>query len=157
MAETGYPRLVVVDDKRHLVGVVSSLDVIRGLVGIPAEHPGPFPHFDAATGLVWTDDHILSDAHLDQAPDGPGVLVLVSGAASIPDRVVWAEESTNLRQRVSDILTRPQGEPPIRFWLERGTLRFRCAASADPAERRRAVAVLRASQPSGRLTARPTR
>ena len=45
IAETGYRRLVVIDDDRRAVGMLSAVDVIRGLVGLPVQHPGAFRHF----------------------------------------------------------------------------------------------------------------
>lgn len=141
---TGYHRLVVVNDRSHPVGVVSVLDVMRGLTGAPAAHPAAFPHFDGATQLSWSDDTLLDLDHLSAAPAGPGVLVLVTGAAHIPDRIVWCEETPELRRRVREILTQPQGQPGIRYWLDRGTLRFRCAVCPDSDRRALALDVLRA-------------
>jgi CBS domain containing-hemolysin-like protein len=79
MAETGYHRLVVTDASGKAAGLVSALDVMRGLIGLPAAHPAQFPHFDATTGLVWTDDAPLDAERIDMAPDAAGVLVLTRG------------------------------------------------------------------------------
>jgi CBS-domain-containing membrane protein len=45
LAESGYHHLVVVDDKGIAVGMVSSLDFVRALVGLPPRHPDKFERF----------------------------------------------------------------------------------------------------------------
>lgn len=140
MGEAGFHRLVVVDEQARPVGIVSSLDVVRGLIGMPARHPPVFPHLDAATGVAWTDDTVLELDRVEIAPDGPGVLVLVHGGAGLREKVVWAESCNNVRSRLIDMLSTPQDHVPIvAHWLERGGMRFR-AASLDDRESRERVA-----------------
>jgi CBS domain-containing membrane protein len=55
LAMTGYHHLPVVDASARVVGFVSALDVVRGLLGLAATHPAAFPHLDAETGVTWTD------------------------------------------------------------------------------------------------------
>lgn len=45
LAESGYHHLVVVDDKGVAVGMVSSLDFLRALVGLAPRHPAAFERF----------------------------------------------------------------------------------------------------------------
>jgi len=45
LAESDYHHLVVVDDKGVAVGMVSSLDFVRALVGLPPRHPDKFEAF----------------------------------------------------------------------------------------------------------------
>lgn len=45
LAESDYHHLVVVDDKGVAVGMVSSLDFLRALVGLAPRHPAKFEHF----------------------------------------------------------------------------------------------------------------
>ena len=45
LAESDYHHLVVVDDKGVAVGMVSSLDFLRALVGLPPRHPSKFERF----------------------------------------------------------------------------------------------------------------
>jgi CBS domain-containing protein len=141
LAKTGYHRLIVVDASGRAVGMVSSLDVIRGLLGLPAPHPAAFPHLDSETGLSWSDDLPLGPEDVDAALDGPGVLVLLSGDAGVADRVVWAESSERLRSRLKEMLTTAQPEP-LAAWLEHGRLRFRVASAPEPAERADALAIV---------------
>jgi CBS domain-containing protein len=134
MAEAEVHRIVVVDDQRA-VGIVSSLDVIRGLLGLPSRHPVTFPHYDVETGLVWTDDHPLDAAHVEAAPDGPGVLLLIRGGVGRPETIVWGEAAENVRERLLDhLLTKIDGPNEISYWRDRGELRFRAAASSDKEE-----------------------
>lgn len=45
LAESHEHHLVVVDDKGVAVGMVSSLDFLRALLGLPPRHPEPFDRF----------------------------------------------------------------------------------------------------------------
>ncbi|HVJ91553.1 MAG TPA: CBS domain-containing protein [Labilithrix sp.] len=45
LAESDYHHLVVVDDAGIAVGMVSSLDFLRALVGLPPRHPQKFERF----------------------------------------------------------------------------------------------------------------
>jgi CBS domain-containing protein len=142
LAETGYHRLVVVDHHGRAVGVVSALDVVRGLLGVPVVHPASFPHLDPRTGLVWTDDQPLVVDRLEAAPDGPGLIVLIHGGAGVPERVVWAESARNVYARLTDMLSTPQADhPALAFWLNRGPLRFRTAALSEDDLQRRTLTI----------------
>jgi CBS domain-containing protein len=145
IAETGRHPLVAVDGEERAIGVVSAVDVIRGLLGLPIKHPASFPHFDEETRLTWTDDAPLDLEHLDGAPDGPGLLQLVHGGVGLPERVVWVEACENVYARLTDMLDTPQRDQAVlAWWLGQSGMRFRAAAAADPAERRKALEVLRA-------------
>jgi CBS-domain-containing membrane protein len=45
LAETDYHHLVVVDDTGVAVGMVSSVDFLRALLGVTLHHPAPFNKF----------------------------------------------------------------------------------------------------------------
>lgn len=132
LAESGYHHLPVIDESSRAVGVVSALDVVRGLLGLPASHPAVFPHLGLA-GLVWTDDTILESDRIEVAPEAPGVLVLIRGGAQRPETIVWVEAPNNVRSRLLDILSLPQTDQPgLTRLLEEGDLRFRAAAATEP-------------------------
>lgn len=136
LSDSGVHRLVAVDDGGRAVGIVSALDVIRGLMGLPASHPATFPHYDQASGVSWTDDTELDLDHVGIAPDGPGVLVLVRGGREISEAVVWAEAAFNVRTRLYDILSLPQDAPLLaRMLRDDHHLRFRAASIQDPSVR----------------------
>jgi CBS domain-containing protein len=140
LAQTGYHRLVVIDRDGRAVGIVSALDVVRGLLGVPAVHPAAFPHLDPELGLVWTDDQPLVPDGLEAAPDGPGLIVLVHGGQGLPERVVWAEAAHDVYARLTDMVATPQADQPVLdYWLRRGSLRFRAAAVREEDVRRRAL------------------
>lgn len=130
MAETDHHHLVCVDEEGRAVGFVGSLDVIRGLIGAPVRHPDAFPHYDERTGLSWSDEVALTLEGAEEAPDGPGIYVLIAGQAGVEDRVVWSEATRNVRTRLIDILSIPQTAPPhLEPDLGRGALRFRAASA----------------------------
>jgi CBS domain-containing protein len=141
MADNGFHRVPVVDSDGHAIGMVSMIDVVRALIGVPASHPNTFPHFDPDTGLTWSDDTPLVLERAEVAPDGPGLLVLRLGGANVPESDVWVESANNVRARIHDLLSLPQTNRMLSSLLQRypNILRFRCAAVADP-ERRRTVA-----------------
>lgn len=45
LAECGTHQLVVVDDSGRAIGMVSAVDFVRGLLGVPAAHPHSFDRF----------------------------------------------------------------------------------------------------------------
>jgi CBS domain-containing protein len=132
LATTGFRHLVVVDDTGRAVGMLSAVDIVRALIGEPAQHPHAFPHLDRRAALTWTDDTRLDEGKVDRAPDAPGVLVLLQDYPKMPRRIVWAEATGNVRTRLIDLLSLPQDDPELRIWLrDREHLQFRAAAVAD--------------------------
>jgi CBS domain-containing protein len=144
MAETGRPRLAAVDAAGRVVGLVSALDLVRGLLGLPAARPARSPRMNLSAGVVWTDELPLEPPMFEAAPDGAGLLVLIHGDLGISKRVVWAEACDDVRTRLQDMLAAPQTEEPLlAFWLKRPGLRFRAAAARDAAVRRETAEELR--------------
>ena len=145
LCERSLHRLPAVDREGRVVGMVSSLDVLRGMVGLPTSHPAQFPHFDERTGLIWSDDiEFEVERVLKAAADGPGLFVLVRGGPGRVEQPVWAESAGNVRSRLVELATSPQPSP-IAQLLSRGHLRFKTAAEPDPARRETALHALRAS------------
>jgi CBS domain-containing protein len=143
LAAANVHHLVVVDAFGRTVGMVSALDVVRGLLGAPTPHPMTFPHLDQELGVSWTDDRELVRERVVFAPNAPGVLVLREGGAGITDSTVWAESCENLRARLDELLEVPQTETPLLSRiLQRQGLRFRVALIAERAARERVVAAL---------------
>lgn len=132
LAELGHHRLVVVNSAGAPIGVVTTLDVVRALVGAPVSHPDAFPHYDPESRLVWTDPVVLDLQVPSAVPMAPGLLVLLRGARGVSERVVWAEVASDLKARVADIVSNPAKHIPQLLHLhEQGELRFRVAPSAD--------------------------
>jgi CBS domain-containing protein len=148
IGETGLHEIVVIDKVGVAVGIVSSIDVLRGVLGLPASHPASFPHMDPDSGLIWTDDTPLQGERVVVAPEGVGVLVLVTGGAGRSENAVWAEASNAVRSRLLDLLTTPQSaQPALARLLEREglQLRFRAARTASRADAEKVVARIRES------------
>jgi hypothetical protein len=146
--------LVVVDSEGAAVGMLSTLDALRGLLGLPARHPSTFPHWDDTTGVSWSDDWPLEEESFAQAPDGPGVLALVTAHVEDVDLVVWAEACANVRARVLELVSLPVQEEPaqeepvqeesaLARILSLRDLRFRAAFVPDESARSTVVAMLR--------------
>ena len=143
MSRLGVHRLVVTEET-HAVGVVSALDVMSALLGLPVAHPPAFPHFDRSTGVSWTDELELSSEAIPRAPDGPGIIVLIEGAPLKPDWIVWTEATPNVRTRLYDLISAPQSDVLLARFLESsGKLRFRAAALANEEDRRRTLEKLK--------------
>jgi CBS domain-containing protein len=144
LAAANVHHLVVVDKEGRATGLVSSLDIVRGLLGVPVKHPAAFPHRDERFGISWTDDTELDQKVTSEAPDAPGVLVLSEGGAGRMELVLWVESPTNIRARLGELLTIPQTDVPfLDRILRRGDLRVRWAVVADPEQRDRIAADLR--------------
>ena len=133
MGQLGYHHLVVVDEHERVVGFVSSLDVIRGFVELPAEHPRAFPHQDPDSGLRWSPTLPLNEDNIEQiAGTGAGMLVLT--AADDPEQVLWAEASNHVQARLIAFARGDHGLPePVAARLAEGAVGFRCAAFAREA------------------------
>ena len=144
LAVTDMHHLVVVDGSGAAVGMLSSLDLLREVLGLPAHHPGAFPHWDEATGTSWTDDRPLDRENACRAHEGPGVLILVQASSGRRDEVVWTEGCAATRARLLELGERSlQHGPALTRVLALPGLRFRVASGHDDASRARLVALLR--------------
>jgi CBS domain-containing protein len=135
LAAGGFHHAPVVDVSGTLVGFVSALDLLRELVGQPPSHPDTFPHWDAATEAAWTDEHVLNDARLADAPSGPGVIVYVEGGRGRKECVLAVDQTHDVRARLLDFLSDPDARPDLARAFAAGRLRYRAAAIADPKHR----------------------
>lgn len=139
IGELSYHHLVVVDGDGKATGFLSAIDVIRCLMGQATRHPSTFPHFDAATGLVWTDDGELTRESIGAAPDAAGVYILIRTQPGVADTIVWADTSSNVRESLLGLLDSPG---PLTREFEGARIRFRAAAAPDPEERKRAMSAI---------------
>lgn len=130
LVETQSPRLIVVDAGK-IVGVASSLDLVAGVLGLPAQHPSSFPHFDEETRQVWSDPLVFDYEHLRHVPQLGGALQLIHGGVGMPERLIWSEGTGNLRSRLIEILSSPEEISDTVARLSRsGTLRFRTSEAS---------------------------
>jgi CBS domain-containing protein len=136
MAKTGRHHLVVVDADGHAIGMVSTLDVIRALLGEPVRHPASFPHRDAVLGVAWSHEEILDKAAAVEVPRAPGVLMLLRGGVERDEVAVWAEAAEDLRERAIALANRAAGESEsLRAILADPRLRMRHCLVHDAAQR----------------------
>ena len=144
-AELGVHRLFVLGANGEVKGALSLVDVVRALRGWPVAHPAAFPHLDDHTGVTWTDDRPFDMSYADEAPDGPGVLALVDGAAGRAETIVWSESARNVRARLLELIESPDTGPTSlrRILSHPTTLRFRAAAIVDEKKRARIATKLR--------------
>lgn len=146
MSESGIHHLIAVDAQGRSTAMLSSLDLIRGLAGLPIAHPPGFPHYDPRFGVVWSDEARLEAGAVGDTPAERGVLSLIAGAAGDRDRVVWSEHTADLRARLGELIADPMSQAqPLRRWLEIGGLRFRSARIADDERATRVVDALQRS------------
>lgn len=143
LSDTGHHRLVVVDHRGVAVGVLSSLDVVRALVGKVSAHPNVRADFDERTGLLWTEDERLDLEHVHHAPQAPGIFLLIERSNEGLDRVAWVEAAENVRSRLMDLVLRRASRPlPIAAAIDGGALRFRAALEPNAAMREQRLAEL---------------
>jgi CBS domain-containing protein len=133
--EADLHHLVVTNASGELVGFVSSLDLLRGIIGAPARHPETFVHWDSSVGMAFSNDRVLDPEHVGDTPHTAGLVVLVRGGAGRPERVVWVESTLDIKEWLRayfddpDALARRMGPSPA------GTLRYRYAEISDPSQR----------------------
>ena len=135
LAANGFHHAPVVSGDGTLVGFISALDLLRAFVGQPASHPDTFPHWDEATEAAWTDEHVLNDARLADAPQGPGVVVYIEGGRGRKESVVAVDQTHDVRARLLDFLSDPDARPDLARAFAAGRLRYRAAAIVDPKHR----------------------
>lgn len=149
IAHTGFHHLVVVDADHHAVGFVSAIDVIRAQHGWTRPGAPPAEPAPASPNLEWSGQEKLTETGILAAPEGAGVFVLLRVPKDLPPTVLWAQATTNLRERLGELREEPP--PRIARYLERGHLFFRAAAVPDEAQRRAALVSILA----GRLRLEP--
>jgi CBS domain-containing protein len=144
MLEAGTHHLVVVGSDGRAAGMVSSLDLLRALLGAPPAHPATFPHHDTELDVFWTDARTFDADSAATAPAGPGVLVISAGGVGRMESDLWVEPSASIRARLVDMLELPQDDAlALKRILARRDLRFRCTEVADPRRRETVVRRLR--------------
>lgn len=154
MARGDRHHLVVVDGTGAAVGMLSTLDLLRALLDLPARHPAAFPHWDSLTRTSWTDDLLLDVENSRHAPDTSGVLLLVMSRRGERDAIVWVEECTNVRSRVLAYASRPtHQEPALAHVLALAGLRFRASHVEDQATRDAIISHLQSNLDHSRLRA----
>jgi hypothetical protein len=150
LSQSGLRHLVVVDGDGAAVGMVSSGDVLRAMLGRPPRHPAAFPA-EPPLSLDWSAPAPFDlDSILTIAPAEPGLLVLTLGGEGTAQRIFWAEAAENVRSRLLDMLAMPLDlDPRLQSWLDRELLhvRFSAARAPDPDQREAGLKMLRGPAP----------
>jgi len=87
--------------------------------------------------------------HLDalaHVPTAPGLIVLSSVGDAAHTKLVWAESTLNLRERLDEMLRRPQTDPVLEdlLFAYPRMLSFRVLVVSDPIRRDRVLDALQA-------------
>ena len=144
LAESGRHHLVVVGGDGRAIGMVSSLDLLRAVMGMPPAFPATFPHFDGRLGVRWSNIARLDPQHVGAVDPGPGLIVLSIGGAGQSEADLWVESTEGLRARLVELLEIPQsGTPALARLLAQRGVRFRVAPVADGVLREKVLRRLR--------------
>jgi hypothetical protein len=147
--------LLLLNGSGVAVGALSPLELLRAVLGLEAGGRAEHPHERSAS---WDEAEILDIAAAHRAPESPGIILLSPGLDTSKKRVVWAEASANMRQRLDRMLREPQDDEGLEAILEAypRSVRFRCLTMHDEAQREElAGALCNVGESAGR--ARPAR
>jgi hypothetical protein len=112
-------RLAVVDREGAICGVVSATDLLRGVLDLPSRHPSSFPGRDLDPAVAFGNEIRLSTEEIPDAPDGPGVFALFHHARGDAESLVWAEEASNVRTRLYELVAIPQTDKRLAALIEK--------------------------------------
>jgi CBS domain-containing protein len=134
--------LLLVDDRGVAVGALRALDLLRALLGLRVTHAGSR---DAGRD-AWSHGALLDIDAAHHAPAAPGVILLGPGEPGEKLNFVWAEATSNIRERLDEMLRMPQDESALEAALGQYPRRvtFRALVVSDPERRARLVRALRA-------------
>lgn len=147
LAETGLHHLVVTNPDGIAVGIVSALDVIRGLQGLPVRFGDKLTHEDRSTGLRWRGDYALGELPTDELAASPGLIVIRYTSPGVPDVPVWVGMVDDLQRAVRTIVDAPADiDGLLAEWQtkHREHLLVRVAAVPDEEARQKAFEIVKA-------------
>jgi CBS domain-containing protein len=137
LASNGADFVVLVDAEGLAVGSLGSSEVLRCLLGEDVTRREELHQREAD----WEQADLFELGAAHRAPQAPGVILLSRGAGADGKRTVWAEAAPNMRERLDEMLRKPQGDARLERMLEAypRSVRFRCLTVHD-ADRRDQVA-----------------
>lgn len=126
--------LILVNGSGVAVGALSPLELLRAVLGLEA---GPHVERLHERSASWDEAEVLDVAAAHRAPESPGIILLSPGLDASQKRVVWAEASANMRQRLDQMLREPQDDEGLEAILEAypRSVRFRCLTLHDRTQR----------------------
>jgi CBS domain len=133
--------LILLNGSGVAVGALSPLELLRAVLGLEAARPAEKLHEGDAS---WDEAEVLDVASAHRAPESPGIVLLSPGLDASKKRVVWAEASTNMRQRLDQMLREPQDDEGLEAILEvyPRSVRFRCLTMHDESQREEVAGAL---------------
>jgi CBS domain-containing protein len=133
--------LLLVDEQGVAVGSLSALELLRAMLGLNGTKSLAQP-FDRDACWEAADYLELGAAH--RAPEAPGIILISPGLDGSAKRIVWAEPTSNMRERLDEMLRNPQQNARLEAMLDvyPRTLRFRCLTVFDAEQRNRLAGAL---------------
>jgi CBS domain-containing protein len=152
MAQHGTDSLVLTDESGVAVGTLSALDVLCALFGPSSSREESGVSWPPSTSHGWSPNRILDLEAIGHAPTEPGIILLSQGGED--SWGVWAEATSNIRERLDGMLGLPQNDPQLERLLEvyPRTIHFQFVVVHDPVQRGR---LLRTVQNSKSLHQKP--
>ena len=116
------------------VGELSSHDLLRAVLGLDGAQ---LTRDGQQRDERWEDAEVLELSAAHRAPEAPGIILLSPGVDAASRRIVWAESTSNMHERLDHMLRNPQSDPRLEAMLDvyPRTLRFRCLTVYDTEQR----------------------
>ena len=126
--------LLLVNEHGVVVGTLSSHDLLRAVLGLDGT---PLVRQEREADERWEDADMLDLGAAHRAPEAPGIILLSPGLDESSRRIVWAEATPNMRERLDHMLRNPQADARLEAMLDvyPRTVRFRCLTVYDVEQR----------------------
>jgi CBS domain-containing protein len=133
--------LVLVNGTGIAVGALSPIELLRAKFGVDGDQAS-VPHLDRNND--WDDAPLLELGAAHRVSEAPGIILLSPGLDASAKRVVWAEPATNMRERLDQMLCKPQNDSRLEAILEAypRNVRFRCLTIYDARQREKLASAL---------------
>jgi CBS domain-containing protein len=133
--------LLLVNAAGVAVGALSPLALLTAVMGLDGAQC-PVPHLDR--NKDWDDAPLLELGAAHRVSEAPGIILLSPGLDASAKRVVWAEPVTDMRERLDQMLCKPQDDTRLEAILEAypRNVRFRCLAMYDAEQRSQLASAL---------------
>lgn len=147
MAQHGTDSLILTDDQGIAVGMLNAIDVLCALFGPSTSHEETGLSWPPSAARGWSSNRILELESVGRAPAEPGVILLSKGGDA-DNWGVWVEATSNIRERLDEMLGLPQNEPQLETLLEvyPRTIHFQFLVVRDPVQRGRLLRTVQTSK-----------
>jgi CBS domain-containing protein len=126
--------LLLLNEHGVAVGALSAHDLLRAVLGLSGTQ---LMREARERDERWEDAEVLEVGAAHRAPEAPGIILLSPGVDATSRRIVWAEATSNMHERLDHMLRNPQADPRLEAMLDvyPRTLRFRCLTIYDTEQR----------------------